>query len=85
MLGWKGEDVSILKDGGIEKFILKKADKRRTPKEGARVNIHLEGSFESRVFEDRDCEFDMGEGSEQDVVEGVEIALQRISVGEQSK
>lgn len=85
MLGWKGEDVTQLKDGGIEKFILKKADKRRSPKDGARVNIHLVGSYEKKVFEDRDVEFDIGEGSEQDVVHGIEIALLKMSVGEQSK
>lgn len=85
MLGWKGEDVSTLKDGGIEKFILRKADKRRSPKDGSHVNIYIAGTYENKVFDDRDVEFDIGEGSDQDIVEGIEIALQKMSIGEQSK
>lgn len=80
MLGWKGEDLSPNSDRSIEKFIIKQSTKssKLTPNDGATVKIHLVGRFESRIFEERDVEFTVGEGSEQKIVEGIEIAVQKM-------
>lgn len=85
MLDWKGEDLSPDSDGGIERFIVKKSDKRKTPNEGAHVKVHLIGKYENKVFEDREVEFDVGEGQEYNVVEGIEIGIQKVCVGEISR
>jgi len=37
------------------------------------------------VFEDRDVEFDYGEGKAIGIIEGVEIALEKMNIGETSR
>ncbi|EDW88691.1 FK506-binding protein 59 [Drosophila yakuba] len=85
MLGWKGEDLSPNQDGSIDRTILEASDKKRTPSDGAFVKAHISGSFEGRVFEDRDVEFDYGEGKAIGIIDGVEIALEKMNVGETSR
>ncbi|KAM8717661.1 hypothetical protein ACLKA7_004370 [Drosophila subpalustris] len=85
MLGWKGEDLSPNQDGSIQRTILEKSDKKRTPSDGAFVKAHITGSFDGNVFEEREVEFDYGEGSAIGIVEGLETALQKMNVGETSK
>ncbi|XP_054744105.1 FK506-binding protein 59 isoform X1 [Anastrepha obliqua] len=85
MLGWKGEDVSPNKDGSIERYIVEVSDKKRSPGEGALVKAHITGKYNGNIFEDRDVEFDYGEGCDCGVIEGVEIALEKMTVGETSK
>lgn len=72
-------------DGGIERFIIKKSDKKKTPNDGAFVKIHLVGRHEGRVFEDRDASFNIGEGEEFDVISGVETAVEKMCHGEISR
>ncbi|XP_018794277.1 PREDICTED: FK506-binding protein 59 [Bactrocera latifrons] len=85
MLGWKGEDVSPNKDGSIERFILESSDKKRSPAEGSLVKVHLIGKYNGNTFDERDVEFDYGEGCDCSIIEGVEIALERMTVGEISR
>ncbi|XP_036321003.1 FK506-binding protein 59-like [Rhagoletis pomonella] len=85
MLGWHGEDVSPNKDGSIERYIIESSDKKRSPGEGALVKVHLTGKYNGNTFEDRDVEFDYGEGCDCEVIEGVEIALEKMTVGETSR
>lgn len=47
--------------------------------------VHIVGRCGSVVFDDRVVRFELGEGSEVGVVEGVEIALKRFSRGEKSR
>lgn len=85
MLGWKGEDLSPDSDLGIERFVQKAGEGKRTPNDGAFVKIHLVGRHEGKVFEDRDVEFTIGEGEDVGVVSGVEIALEKFKKRETSK
>ncbi|XP_058819841.1 FK506-binding protein 59 isoform X3 [Topomyia yanbarensis] len=85
MLGWKGEDLSPKSDQGIERFILKVGEGKKTPNDGAFVKIHLVGRHEGRIFEERDAEFTIGEGEECGIVSGVEIALEKFRKLETSK
>lgn len=85
MLGWKGQDLSKNGDGGIERFIVTKSDKKKTPNDGAFVKCHITGRHEGRVFEDRDIEFNLGEGEEFDLISGVETALEKMTQGETSR
>lgn len=85
MLGWKGQDLSKDGDGGIERFIVTKSEKKKTPNDGAFVKCHITGRFEDRVFEERDVEFNIGEGEDFAVIAGVETALEKMSQGETSR
>lgn len=37
------------------------------------------------MFEDREVEFNLGEGSDIDLIEGVEIAIEKMVIGEESR
>lgn len=43
------------------------------------------GRYDKKVFDEREVKFTLGEGSEIGIVEGVEIAIERMSIGEVSK
>lgn len=47
--------------------------------------VHLIGRYDKKVFDEREVKFTLGEGSEIGIVEGVEIAIERMSIGEVSK
>lgn len=85
MLGWKGEDLSPGSDRSIERFVLTPGEGKKTPNDGALVKIHLIGRHEGRIFEERDVEFNLGEGEEDGIVSGVEIALEKFKKGETAK
>lgn len=85
MLGWKGQDLSKNGDGGIERFIVVKSDKKKTPNDGAFVKCHIVGRHEERIFDERDLEFNIGEGEEFGVITGVEVALEKMCQGETSR
>lgn len=87
MLGWKGEDLSPKSDGAIQRFVVKASDKQNktTPNEGALVKLHLKGKHEARVFDERDVEFNIGEGTDVNVVEGLEIAVEKMCKNEVSR
>lgn len=85
LMGWKGEDLSPRKNEGIIRYAIAKGTKKGSPKEGSFVKIKLKGSHEGRVFEEREVEFNIGEGIEANVVDGVEIALEKFKEGEKSR
>lgn len=85
LLGWKGEDLSPRKNDGIIRYTIVKGIKKGSPKEGSFVKIKLKGSHEGRVFEEREVEFNIGEGIESNVIDGVEIALEKFKEGEKSR
>lgn len=47
--------------------------------------MHLVGSLDGRVFEDRELTFSLGEGGEHSVPTGVEEALEKFKTGERSR
>ncbi|XP_050308146.1 FK506-binding protein 59 [Anthonomus grandis grandis] len=84
VLDWRGEDLS--KDGGIERVeTLKVGEGFTTPNEGSLVEVHITGIYEGRTFEDRDVTFNIGEGSDQGVIEGIEKALKKFKRNETSR
>ncbi|XP_055638137.1 FK506-binding protein 59 isoform X2 [Toxorhynchites rutilus septentrionalis] len=85
MLGWKGEDLSPKSDRSIERFILKTGEGKKTPNDGALVKVDLVGRHEGRIFEERNVEFNIGEGEIAGVVSGVELALEKFKKVETSK
>lgn len=49
------------------------------------VTVHVTGTCDGRVFEDRDVTFIIGCGSEAGIVPGVEMALKKFHRGEKSR
>lgn len=43
------------------------------------------GKYNDKIFEERDVTFNLGEGEDQGIVEGVEAALAKFRVGEKSR
>lgn len=102
VLGWKGEDISPLKDGAIERCQIKAGDGFTSPNDGALVEgisisilfiffnfvislVKLLGTYNGRTFDDREISFNLGEGCDLDVCEGVEKALKKFKRGEHSR
>lgn len=83
LLSWKGQLLGD--DGGIERFVIKRSEKKKTPNDGAHVKAHITGTFEGRTFDDRDVEFNIGEGEDCNVISGIEIALEKMSILETSR
>uniref|UniRef100_A0A1A9W034 peptidylprolyl isomerase n=1 Tax=Glossina brevipalpis TaxID=37001 RepID=A0A1A9W034_9MUSC len=85
MLGWKGKDISPEQDGSIEYFVLEKSERRRLPKDGSSVKVHITGKYNDNVFEEREVQFVFGEGADVGILEGVEIAISKMVTGEVAK
>ncbi|XP_066154274.1 FK506-binding protein 59-like [Euwallacea fornicatus] len=86
VIDWKAEDLTTNKDGGIERIeVLTRGEGYISPVEGSHVDVNIIGKYEGRTFEDRKVVFNLGEGSEVNVIEGVEKALEKFKKGESSK
>ncbi|XP_023215754.1 peptidyl-prolyl cis-trans isomerase FKBP4-like [Centruroides sculpturatus] len=81
---WNWEDLSSSQDGGIQRKIIEKGEGYATPNDGASVEVHLIGKCNDKVFEDREVNFIIGEGSESNILESIEHALQKFKKGEKS-
>lgn len=84
MIDWQGEDLSPKEDGGIIRTLIKAGEGFTSPGEGSQVDVHLIGKYQNKVFEDRNANFCLGEGSDIGVVDGIEVALQKFKKGEKS-
>lgn len=84
-MNWKPEDLSPHANGAILRSVLKKPSSRKTPNDGATVTIHLSGSYEGRVFDERDTTFSIGEVADDDVIAGIQKALTHFGKGETSR
>jgi FK506-binding protein 4/5 len=88
LFDFHGEDLSENKDKSIIRRVLKPGSGYATPNDGARVVVNLKGfeTVSGRVFDERqNFEFEIGEGSTQNVCEGVEHALLKFKKDEQSR
>lgn len=85
VLDWSGEDLSPKMDKGIERLQISPGEGYTNPNDGAMVEVHVMGKYEGKVFEDRDVSFTLGEGVEENIIEGVEIALEKFKRKEKSK
>uniref|UniRef100_A0A8R1XZE7 peptidylprolyl isomerase n=1 Tax=Onchocerca volvulus TaxID=6282 RepID=A0A8R1XZE7_ONCVO len=84
LLSWQGEDISPDRDGTITRSIIVEGEKYSSPTEGSTVKVCAIGSYNGRVFYDKEVNFILGEGSEVGLPEGVDRALRRFNKGEKS-
>ncbi|KAK3715214.1 hypothetical protein QZH41_018319, partial [Actinostola sp. cb2023] len=73
VIDWKGTNVT--KNGQVTKIIVTKGQGHDRPNIGAQVEVHLTGRHDGTVFDDRDVAFTFGEGSEANLLDGVEEAI----------
>ncbi|XP_030023073.1 FK506-binding protein 59 isoform X2 [Manduca sexta] len=87
MLDWKLEDLSPDKKNGILRHIITKGSGFDSPNDGALVTVELEGKLQAdgKVFDTRTVTFNLGEGSDHNICEGVERALEKFLKGEKSR
>ncbi|XP_076056067.1 FK506-binding protein 59kD isoform X2 [Oratosquilla oratoria] len=84
LFGWRGEDLSSKKDGGIIRRNIVKGDGYQTPNDGAIVDVHLIGRVNGEVVDNREVSFPLGEGMEYGIPEGLERALEKFKRNEKS-
>ncbi|KAJ3596944.1 hypothetical protein NHX12_003344 [Muraenolepis orangiensis] len=84
LFDFRGEDITENEDGGIIRRIITKGEGYSKPNEGASVEVTVEGSFEGRVFDQRELKFEIGDGEGLGFPTGVEKALLAMEQGEES-
>ncbi|KAE9416715.1 hypothetical protein Angca_004347 [Angiostrongylus cantonensis] len=84
LIDWQAEDISPNRDGTIMRSMIVEGEKHANPSETSPVEVHAVGTYEGRVFYDKDITFVLGEGSEVGLPEGVDRALRRFCRGEKS-
>lgn len=86
LISWEGEDLSPDLDRTITRTIIVPGEKYNCPNERAPVKVHAVGTdLNGRVFYDHDLEYEMGEGSEHLLPDGVDKALRRMNKGEKCR
>ncbi|XP_056636515.1 FK506-binding protein 59 [Diorhabda sublineata] len=85
VLNWKCEDLSPNMDGTIERVQISPGEGYSTPNEGAQVELHIVGKYENRIFDERDVTFTVGEGSEANIISGIDIGIQKFKKNETSR
>lgn len=81
---FRGEDITEDEDGGIIRRIITKGEGYSKPNEGASVEVTLQGSYEGRVFDERELKFEIGEGENLGLPVGVEKAIMAMEQGEEA-
>jgi FKBP-type peptidyl-prolyl cis-trans isomerase len=73
---WKGEDIT--NDGGVIMSVIEEGSGWKKPTDGSSVKVQFKGMYNENIIEDREAEFDLGEGSEHSIIEGIEKALEKM-------
>ncbi|XP_015906926.1 peptidyl-prolyl cis-trans isomerase FKBP4 [Parasteatoda tepidariorum] len=85
LFDWQMEDLSPENDKSILRSLIVEGEGYATPGDGSNVEVKLVGKYDGKIFEDREVKFEIGAGIDVNVVEGIEIALQKFKKGEQSR
>ncbi|XP_026222183.1 peptidyl-prolyl cis-trans isomerase FKBP4 [Anabas testudineus] len=81
---FRGEDITDEEDGGIIRRIITKGQGYSKPNEGAAVEVTVEGTYEERVFDERELKFEIGDGENLCLPPGVEKAIMAMEQGEEA-
>lgn len=81
---FRGEDITDGEDGGIIRRIITKGQGYSKPNEGASVDVTVEGTYEGRVFDERELKFEIGDGEGFGLPVGVEKAMMAMEQEEEA-
>lgn len=81
---FRGEDLTEEEDGGIIRRVITRGHGYSKPNEGASVEVTLEGSYEGRVFDQRELKFEIGDGESLGFPSGVEKAIMAMEEEEEA-
>ncbi|XP_069484223.1 peptidyl-prolyl cis-trans isomerase FKBP4 [Ambystoma mexicanum] len=81
---FKGEDLTDEEDGGIIRRIRVKGEGYSKPNDGAIVDIFLQGYHKDSLFDERDVQFEVGEGESHGIPPGLEKVVQQMEKGEEA-
>ncbi|XP_029909059.1 peptidyl-prolyl cis-trans isomerase FKBP4 [Myripristis murdjan] len=81
---FRGEDITDDEDGGIIRRIITKGEGYSKPNEGAAVEVTVEGTYEGRVFDQRELKFEIGDAESLCLPSGVEKAIMAMEQEEES-
>ncbi|XP_037109993.1 peptidyl-prolyl cis-trans isomerase FKBP4 [Syngnathus acus] len=81
---FRGEDLTEDEDGGIIHRIITRGKPYIKPNEGSSVEVTLSGSYDGRVFDERQLKFEMGDGESHGLLPGVEKAIMAMEEGEEA-
>jgi len=84
LFDWKLEDISKNKEGGILRRTLKPGSGYSSPNEEALVEISLICRHNGKVLDEREVSFNLGDGLEHNIPDGVEQALLKFKKQERS-
>jgi len=82
LFSFHGEDISKDKDMSVVKRIQTNGQGYDQPNDGSQVEIEIKGTFDGKLFDERQVEFEVGEGLEIDVPRGIEFALEKMKKDE---
>jgi len=83
LYSFAGEDVTKEKDGGIIKRTKTGGDGYNTPNDGAQVGLDLVCRVEGgKMVDERQVEFELGEGLEINIPHGLELAIRKMKLNE---
>jgi len=77
-----GEDVTMDQDKGIMKRVKREGEGYEKPNEGSKVQVAIKGVCDGAVFDERNVDFEIGEGANVNIPEGLETAIQKMKNGE---
>ncbi|XP_044050622.1 peptidyl-prolyl cis-trans isomerase FKBP4 [Siniperca chuatsi] len=81
---FRGEDITDDEDEGIIRRIITKGQGYSKPNEGAAVEVTVEGTYEGRVFDERELKFEIGDGESLGFPTGLEKAIMAMEQGEEA-
>jgi len=85
LFDFTGEDLSEAKDQSIIRRTLRKGEGWTKPNDGASVEVILKGTYNNQVFDERTVSFTIGEGFLQNIPEGVEHAITKMTKNEHAQ
>jgi len=86
LFDWKFKDVTKKRDGGVRKRIITDGEGYDFgPNGGSTCEVSIIGKYNDRIFENRDVTFILGEGCDENIIEGVEIAIKKMKKKEKAE
>ncbi|KAM8862035.1 LOW QUALITY PROTEIN: peptidyl-prolyl cis-trans isomerase FKBP4 [Synchiropus picturatus] len=84
LFSFHGEDVTEDQDGGIIRRVITRGQGYSKPNEGSAVEVTVQGTFNGRVFDEREMKFEVGDGESLGLPVGAEKAIMAMEQGEEA-